>query len=57
MKYKPKIEPNLLSLSKIKCKQRIVRKQGDEISNDSSNSNSSMENIKLSSLIKELFIL
>ena len=54
IEYEPKIELKLLSLSRVKYEQRVVKEQSNKTINDSSNSDFSIEKVKSSSLWKVL---
>ena len=52
IEYEPKIELKLLSLSRVKYEQRVVKEWSNKTINDSSNSDFSIEKVKSSSLWK-----
>ena len=54
IEYEPKIELKLLSLSRVKYEQRVVKEWSNKTINDSSNSDFSIEKVKSSSLWKVL---
>ena len=54
IEYEPEIELKLLSLSRVKYEQRVVKEWSNKTINDSSNSDFSIEKVKSSSLWKVL---
>jgi len=54
IEYEPKIKLKLLSLSRVKYEQRVVKEWSNKTINDSSNSDFSIEKVKSSSLWKVL---
>lgn len=54
IEYEPEIELKLLSLSRVKYEQRVVKEWRNKTINDSSNSDFSIEKVKSSSLWKVL---
>lgn len=54
IEYEPEIELKLLSLSRVKYEQRVVKEWSNKTINDSSNSDFSTEKVKSSSLWKVL---